>query len=126
MVYLIINWVLSTMSLLGVAALVPGFRVTEFESELLAAGVVGLLSASLGLILKHVNRIVTAAMSGAFLFLMDALLFRMSALMVPGFAMSGFFPALAGAAVLLALNVVLLRILPAKAEGFDSGSLLSS
>lgn len=120
MVYLIINWVLSTVSLLILVSVLPDYRVNEFEAVLLATGVVGLLSALLGLTLRRSLGPLSVAMSAAFLFLVDAVLFRVSALMVPGFAMRGFAPALAGAVLLLALNLALLRYVHVKDEGFGT------
>lgn len=118
MVYLIINWVLSAVSLLLVASVLPGFRILDLQAAILATGMVGLISALVGMLLKQVAGLITLAMSGAFLFLVDAFLFRLIALLVPGFAMQGMFPAFAGAAVLLGLNIVLLRVLPHH-EPFD-------
>ncbi|HOL73348.1 MAG TPA: phage holin family protein [Bryobacteraceae bacterium] len=125
MVYFIVNWVSSAVGLLLVAALLPGFRITDFQSAVIACGVVGLLSAGLGSLLKHAASYLTVALFGGLLLIVDAFLFRLSALLVPGFAMLGFLPALAGAALLLALNLALLRI-PLKEDPLDSGSWLSS
>lgn len=120
MVYLIVNWVCSVVGLLAVACLFPGFQVAEFESALIATAVVGLISAGLGTLLKHAGGPAGLAITGAFLLLADTLLFRMSALLVPGFAMRGFAPAIAGAVVLLGLNLVLLRVLPLEENPLDS------
>ncbi len=125
MIYFILNWVSSVVGLLLVAALLPGFRITDFQSALIACGVVGLISAGLGSLVKHATGPLAMAITGALLLLADAFLFRLSALLVPGFAMLGFFPALAGAVVLLVLNLALLRV-PLKEDPLDSGSWLSS
>lgn len=122
MVYLIVNWVSSVLSLLAVASLVPGCQILEFESALVATGVVGLISAGLGALLKHASGAIGLVLSSLFLLIADTLLFRMSALLVPGFAMRGFTPAIAGAVVLLALNLVLPRVVPLKEDPLDSWS----
>lgn len=122
MVYLIVNWVSSVLSLLAVACLLPEVQILEFQSALVATGVVGLISASLGTLLKHASGAVGLALAGTFLAIVDTLLFRMSALVVPGFAMRGFAPAIAGAIVLLALNLVLLRVVALKEDPLDSWS----
>jgi putative membrane protein len=119
-VYLIVNWVCSVVSLLVVARLFPGFQVAEFESALIATAIVGLISAGLGTLLKHAGGPAGLAITGTFLVLADTLLFRLSALLVPGFAMRGFAPAIAGAVVLLGLNLVLLRVVPLKENPLDS------
>jgi putative membrane protein len=120
MVYLIVNWVSSVLSLLAVASLVPGCQILEFESALVATGVVGLISAGLGALLKQTSGAISLVLSSLFLLIVDTLLFRMSALLVPGFAMRGFAPAIAGAVVLLALNLVLPRVAPLKEDPLDS------
>jgi putative membrane protein len=125
MVYFILNWVSSVVGLMLVAALLPGFRITDFQSALIACGVVGLMSAGLGTLVKHAASPLTIAIFGGLLLIADAFLFRVSALLVPGFTMLGFFPALAGAVLLLVLNLALLRV-PVKEDPLDSGSWLSS
>jgi uncharacterized membrane protein YvlD (DUF360 family) len=125
MVYFILNWVASVVGLMLVAALLPGFRVTDFQSALIACGVVGLISAGLGTLVKHSTGPLTLAVTGALLLAADTCLFRLSALLVPGFAMLGFLPALAGAALLLGLNLALLRV-PLKEDPLDSESWLRS
>lgn len=124
MVYLIANWVLSVTVLLAVAGLLPDVSVAEFTSALIAAGMVGLISAGLGTLVKHATGVVSLVLSGSFLGIADAFLFRMSALMVPGFTMRGFAPAVAGAVVLVALNLVLLRVAPLRENPLDSESWL--
>ncbi len=124
--YLIINWVLSSASLLALATLLPGFRVTEFESAMIAAGIVGLISAALGTLLKHAVGRFSVSMSAVFLFIVDAFLFRVAALLVPGFAMRGFVPAVCGAVALLALNLFLLKYVAAHEEAFEPGPPIRS
>jgi uncharacterized membrane protein YvlD (DUF360 family) len=108
--YLIVNWVVGSIGLLVVASLLPGFRVTWIEAALLVAGTVGLLSAAIASAVRQARGAVNASMTWALVFLADALLFRVTALAVPGFAMRGFAPAFVGAAMLVFLSVALARI----------------
>ena len=116
MVYLIINWVVSVVSLLVLVTLLPSVHIGEFESALFATGIVGLISAGLGTMLKHSTSTLSLTISGTVLLLADLLLFRLSALLVPGFSMRGFAPAFAGAVVLLVLNLALLRVGPLRED----------
>jgi hypothetical protein len=84
-----------------------------------------LRSAGLGTLIKHATGPFTLAVTGTLLLLADTFLFRVSALLVPGFAMLGFLPALAGATLLLGLNLALLRV-PLKEDPLDSESWLWS
>lgn len=118
MVYFMINWVLGVLGLLGISVLVPGFRVIEFASALIAAGIVGLLSAAIGAPFKHVNgRAAAAFLAG--LTLVNTVVFRLSGLLIPGFTMRGFLPALAGGIVLLAVNLLTLHYSWALREDFE-------
>jgi putative membrane protein len=126
MVFLIVNWVLGAFALVLVAHLFPGFRVTEFQSALLAAGVVGLISAAIALAFKRVMSPAGLAISGTLLVIVDSFLFRVMALVVPGFAMLGFYPAFAGAFVLLALHLCLLWLQRTRHHAVQSESLLRS
>jgi len=49
---LILHWILSAVALMIVARLVPGFYVRSFGAALIAALVIGLVNATLGLFLK--------------------------------------------------------------------------
>ncbi len=118
MVYFIINWVLGSLSLLLMSTLFPGFRVAEFASALVAAGVVGLLNAGLAILLHYSTGRLGIALAGTFLVISDSFLFRLAGLIIPGFAMRGFFPAFAGGFLLLALNLVLPRVMPVNEDQF--------
>jgi putative membrane protein len=118
MVYLIINWVLSAMSLLGVTIFVPGFRIGDFASALIAAGIVGLISSILSLGLRHIGA-AGVAIVGPLLFIFDTFLFRVAGLVIPGFAMLGFVPAISGAVALMAVHLVTLRYEASIREDYD-------
>ena len=109
--YLIVNWVLSSLGLFALAAAFPGFRVLDYQSALLAAGVVGLISALVATAFRQITGASAQIASAILLLVLDTLLFRLSGLLVPGFAMNGFFPALAGAVLLLAISVAAARLL---------------
>jgi putative membrane protein len=110
MVFLIVNWMLSALGLFLLSAILPGFRVMEYESALIAAGAVGLASGLIATLVKDVDGVPALTISALLLVFADTILFRLSALLVPGFAMAGFAPAFAGALLLLALNAVVLRL----------------
>jgi putative membrane protein len=107
MLVLIINWLLSALSLMIVAALIPGFQVQNFASALLAVVVIGLVNATLGLILKVLTLPLTIVTFGLFLLILNALMLRFAAAFVPGFVVNGFFPAFFGAIVLSLVNMAL-------------------
>jgi len=107
MIYLLVNWLLSALSLIIVAHLVPGFEVTGFGAALIAAVVIGLVNATLGLILKILTFPLTVLTLGLFLLVINALMLQLAAWLVPGFAVHHFASALFGAIVLSLINLIL-------------------
>jgi putative membrane protein len=107
MLSLLINWLLSAISLIIVAHVVRGFEVTSFGSALIAALVIGLINATVGLFLKIVTFPLTLITLGIFWFVINALMLKLAANLVSGFAIEGFLPAFFGAIVLSIVNVFL-------------------
>jgi putative membrane protein len=107
MLYLIVNWFLSALSLIIVAHIVPGFQVKSFGSALIAALVIGLINSTLGLLLKILTFPLTIVTFGLFLFVINALILLMTSGLVSGFYVQSFGPALIGAVVLTLVTTVL-------------------
>jgi putative membrane protein len=107
MLYLIVNWLLSALSLIIVAHLISGFQVAHFGTALLAALVIGLINATLGLLLKVVTLPLTIITFGLFLLVINALMLRLASAIVPGFAVTGFGPAFLAAVILAVLNTAM-------------------
>jgi putative membrane protein len=110
MLNMILNWILSALSLMIVAHVVRGFDVMSFGTALLAALAVGLVNATLGLFLKILTFPLTLVSLGVFWFVINALMLKLVAMFVPGFTIQGFLPAFFGALVLSLVNLFL-RIL---------------
>ena len=102
---LILNWILSALSLIIVAQLVPGFVVRSFGAALIAALVIGLANATIGLILKILTFPLTIVTFGIFWFVINALMLEIASNFVPGFEVRGFLPAFWGAIVLSLVNM---------------------
>jgi putative membrane protein len=107
MLYLIVNWFLSALSLMIVAHVVSGFHVINFGSALLAALVIGLINATLGVLLKLLTLPLTIITFGIFLFVINAFILRMASGLVSGFTVDGFTAAFIGAIILAIVNTVL-------------------
>jgi len=104
---LLVNWFLSALSLMIVAHVIRGFEVTSFATALIAALVIGLVNATVGLFLKIVTFPLTMVTLGVFWFVINALMLRLASAVVPGFTVEGFLPAFFGAIVLSLVNLVL-------------------
>jgi putative membrane protein len=110
MLSLLVGWLIGALSLMIVAYIIPGFRVATFGSALIAALVIGLVNATIGLLLKVVTFPLSFLTFGLFLFVINALMLLLSASLVSGFAIDGFLPALLGAVVLSLVHSVLRQI----------------
>jgi putative membrane protein len=106
--HVLVNWLLNAVSLMIVAAVVPGIEIAGFGTALIAAVVIGFVNATLGLLLKIVTFPLTLITLGAFLFVINALMLKLAAALLPGFRVKGFLPAILGA-ILLSLVHMLLR-----------------
>ena len=103
----LINWLLSALSLMIVAHVVRGFDISGFGAALIAALVIGLVNATIGLFLKIVTLPLTLLSLGVFWFVINALMLKLASALVPGFNIQGFFPAFFGAIVLSLVNLFL-------------------
>jgi putative membrane protein len=107
MFHLLMNWVLSAVSLLIVAAVVPGIEIAGFGTALIAAIVIGLVNVTLGFVLKILTFPFTLITFGAFLIVINALMLKLAAAVMPGFRIRGCLAALAGAILLAVINTLL-------------------
>jgi putative membrane protein len=107
MVALLIHWLISAVSLLIVAYILPGIEVRGFGTALIAAIVIGLINATLGLILKILTLPLTLLTFGLFLLVINALMLQLASTLVPGFFVSGFWSAFFGAIVLSLVSMIL-------------------
>jgi putative membrane protein len=105
MTKVIINWILSAVSLLIVAHVIRGFEITGFMAALIAAVAVGLVNATIGFFLKIVTFPITLITFGLFWFVINAVMLKLAAAFVPGFSIRGFLPAFFGAIVLSLVNL---------------------
>src|ERR1700745_2408782 len=100
MINILINWLLSAVSLIVVAHVLRGFDVTSFTTALIAALVIGLVNATVGLLLKVITLPLTLLTLGVFWIVINALMLKLAAALVPGFTIDGFLPAFFGAIIL--------------------------
>jgi putative membrane protein len=108
---LLAHWVLSALSLLLVAHVLPGVKVRGFGTALIAALVIGFVNGTLGLVLKFLTIPLSIVTLGLFLLVINALMLELSAWFVPGFEVGGFGTALVASLILSALSVVVRELL---------------
>ena len=109
----VLDWIIGALSLLIVARVIPGFRVDGFGTALLAAFVLGLINATLGPVLLFLALPLTFLTFGLFHFVVMAFLIWLATAVVPGFHVTGFFPAFFGAIVLAVVSTILRALVAA-------------
>jgi putative membrane protein len=112
MVGLLVSWIVTAIALLIVAYVIPGIKVDSLKSALIAAVVIGLVNATLGLVLKIVTFPLTILTLGLFWFVVNALMLILAAKIVSGFSISGFWAAFFGAILLAIVNAALKAVIP--------------
>jgi putative membrane protein len=110
MLRLLIHWILSAIALLVVSNLVTGFRVDGLGPALVAALVIGLLNATLGLLLKVITFPISILTLGIFLLVINGMMILLASNLVRGFHVRGMVPAFWGAVVLALLGMVIRAI----------------
>lgn len=111
MIKLLVHWFLSALALIVTAEFVPGFHVANFKSALIAALVIGLLNATIGLVLKIVTIPFTILTFGLFLLVINAVMILFASSLVRGFNVHGMLPAFWGALVLALLGMLIRAVL---------------
>jgi len=106
MLRLLANWVLSALAVWIVSRLVPGFTVTGPVAALIAALVIGLVNATVGLIVKVITFPLTVLTLGLFWLVINALMLELASAFVPGFHIANFWAAFWGGIVLSLVNML--------------------
>lgn len=108
---LVVAWFISAVSLLIVGHIIPGFEVQSFGSALIAAVIIGLINATIGLFLKIITIPLSILTFGIFLLVINALMLMFASSVLSGFTVSGFWAAFFGAIVLAIVNMIIRGLL---------------
>jgi putative membrane protein len=106
----VIHWILSGVALLIVANVVSGIQVDSFGSALIAALVIGFVSATVGFFLKIILLPFIFLTLGLVYFLINGLMLMLASALVPGFRVYGFLPAVLGSILLTVVDYLLNRL----------------
>lgn len=91
----LLRWALNAVALIIVAWLLSGVHITWWGA-IVAALVIGVLNAVVGPILKILTLPITIVTLGLFLLVINAVLFWLTSLIVPGFSVQGFWTVVIG------------------------------
>ncbi|MBD6614849.1 phage holin family protein [Nostoc sp. B(2019)] len=112
MVGLIITWLVTAISFLIISKLPIGVEIDNFGKALITAAVFGILNALLLPVLTLFTLPFIILTLGLFFFVLNSIIFGISAALVPGFRLRyGFWSALLGSLALAIINSILLRLI---------------
>ncbi|MBX3021410.1 MAG: phage holin family protein [Bdellovibrionales bacterium] len=97
---LLAHWVVSAVALSLTSALVPGFKMKGFSTAMVAALFIAVANFFVRPFLVFLTFPLTILTLGFFLFVVDAIILRLSAAFLKDFEISGWFSAIIGAIVL--------------------------
>ncbi|MBD2168784.1 phage holin family protein [Calothrix membranacea FACHB-236] len=103
----LITWLIAAVSLLLTAYFVPGFEFDTFSTVVVAALTLGLVNAFVRPILVILTLPFTIVTLGLFLLVVNALMLWLVGILVPGFIVAGFLPALLASVVLTIVSTAL-------------------
>ena len=92
--------VLTALALMAIAYIVPGIAITSFTVALIVAVLWGLITLLVRPILLLLTLPITLLTLGLSTFILNAILFWLLSILVTGFTISGFLPALEGSLLL--------------------------
>jgi putative membrane protein len=104
-------WLVNAAALIAVAYLLPGISVSSFLTALIAALVLGLVNAVIRPLLILLTLPATIVTLGAFIFILNGLLFWMVGTFVEGFTVAGFWSAFFGAIIFSIVSWLLSALL---------------
>ena len=103
---LLIRWILNTLALFLVVKLVPGFHYNSWITLFAAAAVLGIVNAVIKPILFVLTLPLTILTLGLFLVVLNAIMLRITAWIVPSFQIDGWLAAILGALLLSIVTMV--------------------
>jgi putative membrane protein len=104
---MLLHWVVTALAVWITSRVVPGFYVNGASAALIAAVVIGLVNATIGLFLKIITFPLTILTLGLFWFVINAVMLELASAFVPGFHITTFGAAFIGAIVLTLVNTLL-------------------
>jgi len=108
--------VLNGLAIIIAAWLLPGIHITSPLSALLAGVILGFVNAIVRPVLFFLTLPLTLLTLGLFIFVLNAICFALTAWLVPGFSVDGFFSALVGALLVSVVSWILNGLVVGRSE----------
>ncbi len=92
----LLHWLLASITIMGTAYFVPGFRVSGIGAALMASVAIGFVNIFIWPILAILTLPLTFLTFGLFLLVVNGIALKIAAALTPGFEIIGFMPAVWG------------------------------
>lgn len=106
MIKQVLYFVVMAATMLLLSRVLPGFAVSGWGAALLAAVILALMNVLVKPILFVITLPFTIVTLGLFLFILNAIVLWLTSLLVPGFSIHGFLPALIASLVLALVGMI--------------------
>jgi putative membrane protein len=106
-----LHWIVSAVALLLTSKIIKGFEVRNFLVAMIAAVVIGFCNAIIWPVLIFLTLPINIITLGLFTFVVNGAVLKISAALMPGFAIKSWLGAIFGAIMLSLLNLLLHRLL---------------
>jgi len=104
---MLVQWVVSAAALLATSKVMPGFKVANFTSAMIAAVVIGLANALIWPVLIFLTLPINILTLGLFTFVVNGAVLKICAAILKGFEITSWFSAIFGAIVLSIVSSLL-------------------
>lgn len=105
--HLLLVWLLSAVSLIVAAYILPSVEIESFGTAMIAAALIGLLNATLGFLLRLAVFPLTWLIPGLVYLLCDAIMIYIVSRILRGFAVRNFMAAFLCALIVAVVNILL-------------------
>jgi len=102
-----IRWLILTVSIIFASYTIDGIFVSGFLSAILAAAALGILNALLRPFLIILTLPINIVSLGLFTFIINAFLLKIASVVVPGFDVRGYWPAIVGSIIISIISWLL-------------------
>lgn len=113
MLRLLLSWLIIALALVLIAQILPGIEVATWGTAFIAGLVIGLINLLIRPILQLLALPITMLTLGLFAFIVNAFLFWLASVIVPGFEVYGFLSALLGSLILALVYSLFNQLVPA-------------
>jgi len=106
----ILRWIANAIGLVVVAKLLPGIQLTGAWAVIVAALVLGIVNAIIRPVLLLISLPLNLVTLGLFTFVVNALMLELTAAVVPGFAVHGFWTAVVASLLLAVISSIVTHL----------------